>query len=248
MATTAPVTSSPTPVPPSATSGTAASSAATSSTANGADPTGALNFTQNFDTFLTLLTTQLKNQDPLSPMDTSQFTNQLVAFSQVEQQIKTNSQLATLISDQSTSQVVSALPMVGRTMEYNGNQTVLHGSQATFSYTLPSGVASATVAIQDASGNTVVSAPVDASAGKHSFSWNGQTSNGQQLPDGGTYTMQVLAVDANNASVTATTTATGTITGVSVNNNVATFDVSGVQVPMSQLVKLVTPSSTTASN
>ena len=62
--------------------------AATSTAASATDPGGALDFTQNFDTFLTLLTTQLKNQDPLSPMDTNQFTQQLVAFSQVEQQIK----------------------------------------------------------------------------------------------------------------------------------------------------------------
>jgi flagellar basal-body rod modification protein FlgD len=231
MTTTSPVTSTPTPT-------------ATSSSSS----TDTLNFTQNFDTFLTLLTTQLKNQDPLSPMDTSQFTDQLVMFSQVEQQIKTNSQLSTLISQQSASQVLSAQTMVGRMIEYNGNQTVLQNGQAGFSYTLPSNAASATVLVKDASGNTVFSQAVDTSAGKHAFIWNGKDSTGAQRPDGGTYTIQVLATDSLNAPINATTTAVGLVSGVSVNNNVATFDVSGVEVPMSQLVTVINPSSSTASN
>lgn len=238
MSTTAPLTS------PAATSPTLP---ATSATANGTDPSGALNFTQNFDTFLTLLTTQLKNQDPLSPMDTNQFTQQLVAFSQVEQQIKTNANLQTMIAGQSASEAVSALPMVGRTIEYNGNQTVLQGGQATFSYTLPHDAASAAIQIQDSSGRTVFQSNADPSAGKHTFTWPGMTNTGAQLPDGGTYTLKVMAADAKNAAIAATTTATGTVSSVSVNNNVASFDVSGVEVPMSQLVNVINPSAT-ASN
>ena len=238
MTPTTPVSS---PVP------TSAASSATSATANGTDSSGALNFTQNFDTFLTLLTTQLKNQDPLSPMDTNAFTQQLVMFSQVEQQIKTNANLQTMIAGQSASDAVAALPMVGRTIEYTGNQTVLQNGQASFSYTLPTNAASASIAIEDAGGHTVFQSAADPSAGKHSFTWPGQTNSGAQLPDGGTYTLKVQAVGANNAPITATTTATGTVSSVSVNNNVASFDVSGVEVPMSQLVNVVTPS-TTASN
>jgi flagellar basal-body rod modification protein FlgD len=222
--------------------------AATSAAANGTDPGGALDFTQNFDTFLTLLTTQLKNQDPLSPMDSSQFTQQLVAFSQVEQQIKTNSQLTTMIQGQSASEAVSALPMIGRSIEYTGNQAALQNGQAAFSYTLPTAAATASVLVTDAGGNTVFSQTVDPSAGKHSLVWNGQTSAGVQMPDGGIYTMQVQAADATNKPITATTTATGTVSGVSVVNNAATFDVAGVSVPMSNLLTIVGNSTTTASN
>jgi flagellar basal-body rod modification protein FlgD len=234
--TTTPVTATTTPPP-----------AATSASSNGTDASGALNFTQNFDTFLKLLTTQLKNQNPLSPMDTSQFTQQLVAFSQVEQQIKTNSQLAAMMQGQSASEAISALPMVGRTIEYTGNQTVLQNGQAAFSYTLPTTAAGANVLVKNAAGATVFSQTVDPSAGKHSLIWNGQTSGGVQMPDGGSYTMQVLAVDANNGAIAATTTATGTVTGVSVVNNAATFDVNGIPVPMTNLLKIV-GNSTTASN
>jgi flagellar basal-body rod modification protein FlgD len=227
---------------------TTAAPAATSSSANGTDPTGALDFTQNFDTFLTLLTTQLKNQDPLSPLDTNQFTQQLVMFSQVEQQIKTNSQLTTMIADQAASEAIGALPMVGRTIEYNGNQTALQNGQAAFSYTLPSDAASASITIQDAAGATVFQTTADPGAGRHSFVWNGQTSAGQQLPDGGIYTIQVSAAAADNSAVSATATAIGTVTGVSVSNNVATFDLSGVEVPMNQLLSVNPNSPATASN
>jgi flagellar basal-body rod modification protein FlgD len=221
---------------------TTATPPATTGTPAGSS-TDQLDFTQNFDTFLTLLTTQLKNQDPLSPLDTNQFTQQLVMFSQVEQQIKTNSQLATLNGSAASSEAISATPMIGRTIEYNGNQAALSGGPATFSYTLPSNAASAAVSIQDASGNTVFTGAADPSAGRHNVVWNGQANDGTQLPDG-VYTIQVQAVDANNAAITATTTAVGAVTGVSVNNNVATFDVSGVQVPMSQLLTILASSST----
>ena len=227
---------------------TTAAPAATSSIANGTDPTGALGFTQNFDTFLTLLTTQLKNQDPLSPLDTNQFTQQLVMFSQVEQQIKTNSQLTTMIADQAASEAIGAQQMVGHSIEYSGNQTALQNGQVAFSYTLPSGAISASISVQDAAGATVFQTTADPSAGRHSFVWNGQTSAGQQLPDGGIYTLQVSAVAANFFFIYSWTTEIFTVTGVSVSNNVATFDVSGVQVPMNQLLSVNPNSPSTASN
>jgi flagellar basal-body rod modification protein FlgD len=226
----------------------AAAPPATSPTANGTS-NGVLNFTQNFQTFLTLLTTQLQNQDPLNPMDSDQFTQQLVEFSQVEQQIKTNSQLSTMITNQAGAEAISAQSMVGDTIQYDGSQGVLNNGQVAFSYTLPSNAAATAITIQDANGNTVFSSAGQTAAGTYNFTWNGQTSSGQQLPDGGIYTVKVQAVDANNNPISATTTATGVVTGVSVTNNVATFNVSGVQVPMNQLIGIVgTPSSSTASS
>src|SRR5256884_239976 len=68
----------------------------------------------NFQTFLTLLTTQLKNQNPLDPLDTNQFTQQLVQFAQVEQQLKQNEQLATLVSIEKSAQSTTALAFVGQ--------------------------------------------------------------------------------------------------------------------------------------
>ncbi len=216
--------------------------------ANGASANGVLNFTQNFNTFLTLLTTQLQNQDPLNPMDSAQFTNQLVQFSEVEQQIKTNSQLSTMITNQTASEAISAQSMVGDTIQYNGNQAALENSDATFSYTLPSAAQSTTLSVLDSNGNVVYSTTGQTAAGTYAFNWNGVTSSGTQESDGGVYTLQVTSSDANGNPITATTTAVGTVTGVNVQNNVATFDVSGVEVPMSQLVNIVNASSPSSSS
>ena len=92
---------------------------------------GVLNFTQNFNTFLTLLTTQLQNQDPLSPMDTNHSPINWSQFASVEQQINTNSNLQTLIAAPDGAEAISALPVVGQEIQYNGNQTVpLENGQA----------------------------------------------------------------------------------------------------------------------
>ncbi len=227
-------------------SATATPNPASSSANSSGSTDGILNFTQNFDTFLTLLTTQMKNQDPLNPMDSNQFTQQLVEFSQVEQQIKTNSQLSTMISNQAGSEALSAQSMVGQTIQYNGSQAVLQNGQAQFSYTLPSNAAAVSVSIQDANGATIFSGAGQTTAGTYNFTWNGKNNAGQQQPDGGAYTINVQAMDTNGKPITATTTATGVVTGDSVENNVATFNLSGVQVPMNQLIGIVQPSSTSA--
>jgi flagellar basal-body rod modification protein FlgD len=220
---------------------------ASSTTSTSSDPMQELS--GNFDTFLQLLTTQLQNQDPLSPMDSTQFTQQLVEFSQVEQQIKTNSQLSTMITNQTASEAISAQSMVGDTIQYNGNQAALESGDATFSYTLPSAAASTTLNVLDANGNVVYSTTGQTAAGTYAFNWNGENNAGQAQTNGGLYTLQVTSTDANGNPITATTTAVGTITGVNVQNNVATFNVSGVEVPMSQLVNIVsTPSSSSSSS
>jgi flagellar basal-body rod modification protein FlgD len=237
---TSPV-SSPTAGTTPTTSNTGSSGSGTS--ANGTT-NGILNFTQNFNTFLTLLTTQLKNQDPLSPMDSDTFTQQLVEFSQVEQQIKTNSQLSTMITNQTSSEAISAQTMVGDTIQYTGNQAALENGDATFSYTLPSTAKSTTLNVLDANGNVVYSTTGQTAAGTYAFDWNGENNAGTAQTNGNIYTLQVTSSDANGNPITATTTAVGTVTGVNVQNNVATFNVSGVEVPMSQLVNIVnSPSS-----
>lgn len=216
-------------------------SAGSASTTGAKSPTDPALISQNFNTFLSLLTTQLKNQDPMSPLDTNQFTQQLVSFSQVEQAINTNTKLDSLISLQSTSEAVAALPMVGKTIQYNSSTAPLSNGQATFAYNLPSNAAAAGLLVEDANGNVVYSTTADTSAGSHSFVWNGQNASGATQPDGA-YSLAVVATDGAGKAITPTITATGTVDGVSVVNNVATFDVGSVSVPMSELLT-VQPSS-----
>src|ERR1043165_493432 len=113
---------------------TSSSTTSSSTTTNGIDGD---TIAGNFQTFLTLLTTQLQNQNPLDPLDTNQFTAQLVQFAQVEQQLKSNDQLATLVSLQQTAQNTSALEYVGQTVDVDGNTTVLKNGEATWQLSVP---------------------------------------------------------------------------------------------------------------
>lgn len=212
---------------------------------------GVPSFTSNFNTFLTLLTTQLQNQDPLSPTDTNQFTQQLVEFSEVEQQIQTNSNLTQLIQLQNANAAIAATPLVGDSIAYNSPTAPLQNGQAEFSYTLPSNAASVDLTVTDASGDVVYSTTGNAAAGTHDFAWNGETSAGVQMPDGGQYTLSVTAVDANNNPIQATVNAFGTVDGVDITpasassssttaptNAQTNLDVSGITVPLSELLAI----------
>jgi flagellar basal-body rod modification protein FlgD len=192
--------------------------------------------TSNFNTFLTLLTTQLQNQDPLSPMDTNQFTNQLVAFSQVEQQINTNSNLQQLIALQGAGESISALPLVGQQIEYNSaTESVAAGGQANYVYTLPSATATTNLQVTDANGNVVYQQAGQTAAGTFVFNWNGKTNAGVQVP-AGDYTLKIQANGPNGTTVTPTIASVGTVSAVGVQNNTATFTVGDQAVPMSELV------------
>src|ERR1700691_6488596 len=114
-----------TTTPTSSSTSNAASTAAAATTASSQQLAG------NFDTFLQLLTTQLQNQDPLSPMDTTQFTEQLVSFAGVEQQIDMNTNLQTLISMQQSSESLQALPLVGANVTINSNTATLSNATST---------------------------------------------------------------------------------------------------------------------
>jgi flagellar basal-body rod modification protein FlgD len=186
-------------------SGTAAS---TSSTAF----VGQQQIAGNFQEFLQLLTTQLKNQDPLSPLDTNQFTQQLVEFSQVEQQLKTNSDLDQLVALQKTSQATAALSFVGAQVTADGSTTQLKNGVAVWNVTSPQ-PATASISILDQNGNTVFTAKQPLTTGAQSFAWNGHTSNGAIAPDG-LYTIQITAQDASGQNVAVSTQFTGTVSGV----------------------------------
>jgi len=193
---------------------------------------------ENFDQFLTLLTTQLKNQDPLSPMDSAEFTNQLVQFAGVEQQINTNKNLESLLTLQKSSQVMNALSLMGKKIEVTGDTVPLQDKSATFSYSLPKTAAQTIYSISDASGRTVYTGAGDSTAGRHEYTWNGKSSAGVQLPDG-TYTLSVVALDAAGKQIKASTTAIGKVTGVESSDNGAVLNLGGTRVSMDRLSAVV---------
>ncbi len=173
-----------------------------SSTAQAANTSASQQLAGNFDTFLQLLTTQLQNQNPLDPLDTNQFTQQLVAFAGVEQQINMNTNLQTLISMQQTSEATSALQLVGsnghgRRQFRDAIQRDQHLGHLEPDAPTP---ATANLTITSAAGTTVFTKTMALNAGAQNFSWNGLGNNGQTWPDG-TYKLSVSATGANGQPV-----------------------------------------------
>ena len=178
-----------------------------------AAPTAAKTLAGNFDTFLTLLTTQLKNQDPLSPMDSNQFTQQLVQFSQVEQQINTNDNLKTLIGQGSTGTGAYAVSYLGKEVSVTNGNAPLTGGKADWRYNLGAAAAQTTLTVTDAQGNVVYTGAGETASGNHSFSWDGTETNGTTAPDG-TYKLSVASAAADGTAVTSLVASTGVVTEV----------------------------------
>jgi flagellar basal-body rod modification protein FlgD len=212
------------------------STGSTNSSTGSTSPTGSQTIAGNFNTFLQLLTTQLQNQDPLSPLDTDQFTQQLVEFASVEQQVNMNSNLQTLISMQQTTQATAALQLVGSTVTISGSTATLSNATSTpAAWSLNASTpATGNVTITSSAGTTVYTGTMALNAGANTFTWSGTGNNGQTWPDG-TYTISVNATGANGLPVTVTTQVQGVVSGVNLNQNPPTLTVSGQSVPMSQI-------------
>ena len=145
--------------------------------------------------FLTLLTTQLQNQDPLEPMDSSEFTNQLVQFSQVEQQIRTNSQLEDLVTLQDLSLTSIALGYIGMNVEIEGDTFDYASGNYEFAYNIPAGGSTdTTIKIYDEDGQLVRSYQGDIAQGKHKIVWDGKDDFGNDV-NAGKYNIEVVALD-----------------------------------------------------
>ena len=207
-----------------------------SSTAQAAGAVGSQELAGNFNTFLQLLTTQLQNQNPLDPLDTNQFTEQLVEFASVEQQVNMNTNLQTLISMQQTSEATSALQFLGTNVTVNGTTAALSNatqSPATWNLSAPT-PATANVTISSSTGQTAFSGTVSLNAGNQSFTWNGQGNNGSTWPDG-TYNMTINATNANGQPVAISTQVQGLVSGVNVSQNPPLLMVGGQSFTISQI-------------
>ncbi len=209
---------------------------------------GRADLASNFDTFLSLLTTQLKNQDPLSPLDSNQFTQQLVQMTGVEQQLNTNDLLKQLVTNTSGG-VATAVSLIGKDVKAVSDTANLSGGKAQWTYNLPSDAASLKVDVVDSNGKTVhAEAPTNLKAGDHTFSWNGKDQTGVQLPDGGTYTLKVTALDSSGAAISTTNYVQGTVTGVEQSNGATLITINGGQVDWSKVVTIQQAAAAPAAN
>lgn len=189
------------------------------------------NIADNFDQFLLLLTTQLQNQSPLDPLDTNQFTQQLVQFASVEQQIKTNEMLGSLITSTRAANVSTASSFIGRRIEATGPQAQLADGQAQWTLTLPRAASRAVIEIVDATGSIVATQTRSLQAGEQAFTWDGLTSTGAQAPEG-TYAIRVQARDAAGQPIDVSTTFSGVVDALDLTGDEPVLISGGVRVPL----------------
>jgi len=221
-----PVVSGTTPLPSSNSSNSSLSSTSGSTLAG------------NFQTFLQMLTTQLQNQNPLDPLDTNQFTQQLVQFASVEQQLKTNDQLSSLVALQQTTQATQALTFVGKTAVVDGSTAALSNSSATWVLDVPSS-GTMNVHITNSSGQTVFSGSYSVTAGKdQAFNWNGQGTDGSQLP-AGKYTLTATMPDSSGTAVGISTQIQGVVSSVDLTQSPPLLSIGDQTYTINQIKRIV---------
>lgn len=199
---------------------------------------------KNFDQFLLLLTTQLQNQNPMDPLDTNQFTQQLVQFASVEQQIQSNTTLSSLLAMAESSKVSNAVGFLGSKVVAEGKSTLFDGKAAEWNISTASGASRAVVTITDANGNVVGSEEVSMTGTSTKYTWDGSTTTGGKAQPG-VYNIQVQAYSAAGTSVSASTDIMGTVDGIDLTGSEPVLKIGDVLVPMS-LVKTVAKQATAA--
>ena len=214
----------------------AASTTAAAGTAAGAS----VKIAETLDNFLMLLTTQLQYQDPLEPIDSTEFTNQLVQFTNVEQNIATNRNLEQILSLLQLGQTSAAVDHLGKIVEINGNRTRLVDQQAQWTYELPETAEKVTLTGLNSLGRPVWTGAGATTFGRHDFVWDGKDSAGNALSEGA-YSLAVAARNAKGDAITSTITASGKVTGVEFEGDEAFLLIGDVTVPLSQVRKITLP-------
>jgi flagellar basal-body rod modification protein FlgD len=194
----------------------------------------------DFDDFLTMLTTQLKHQDPLDPLDSSEYTNQLVQFSQLEQQINQSGKFDDVIASMRSMEATAALSYIGSEIEMISPIIALAGGAASFAYELPPGAAETSISIFDEDGNLVRTFDGETEPGRHEVSWDGTDDQGVPMPDG-TYSVLVAATDDKEVPLTNITVyARGIASGVVAESGTTYLRVGNIHVPLDRVVSVST--------
>ena len=200
----------------------------TSST-TGSNKTGTI----DKDAFMKMLIAQLQNQDPLNPMDGTQFAAQLAQFSSVEQLSNVNTNLTNMMSSLNASSNAQMANLVGTTVTAQGNTTQVSNSTGTLTYNLSGATQKATINIYNASGTKIKTLTVgNQNAGINTLQWDASG-----LSDGA-YTFDVAATDKNNLAVAATAMVTGMVTGINYKNSTPYLTVNGQDIAFSNVTSV----------
>lgn len=188
----------------------------------------------DFDTFLKLLTTQLQNQNPLEPLDTNQFTQQLVQFSEVEQTIKSNKNLENLIKLQAATAITNTVGYIGKTVEVAGITQPLEDNKASWPINAESDAENTSFTIKDAEGNVIFNETKATAAGASNYEWNGENNDGGIAKEGN-YTLTVSATDTNGVGVNVDVASSGVVEGIEMQGNNIFLIVGGKEINLENI-------------
>lgn len=213
------------------------SSAYVSSTATSSTSASSTSSSLSTADFLQLMVTELQNQNPLDPTDTTEFMNQLVSYASYDQQQTMNTSLSQLVTSINSMLTGNGLGYIGQTIEAKGDTTTLQDGAASWGYSLTSAAASTTITVSDQDGNTVWTGSGETSSGSHSFTWDGTTTAGGQAADGD-YTISVTAANASGTSVLDYTTVIGKVTGVDSSSGTTKLIVGDTSVDLANVINV----------
>ncbi len=187
------------------------------------------------ETFLALLTTQLKNQDPLSPLDSNEFTAQIVQMTGVEQQLLTNDLLALLVG-MNDGGLAGSVNLIGKTVTAATDKATLQDGQSTWTYDIDRAATSVKYEVVNSAGQTVFSrTDTGVGAGEGAFAWDGKTTQGTQLPDGGTYSLKITATGSGGETINSSIYTTGVASAVETLNGETVVSIGKLKIPLSAI-------------
>ena len=205
------------------------------------------NLNDTYNNFLLLLTKQLQNQDPLNPMDTAQFTQQLVGFSQVEQQIASNKSLERLISLQSSTNAFNAVSFLGNEVAVASDRVSLKDGKAKFQYEIEHSAGQAVLSVYDSRGQIVLVQEANKGVGSYNVDWNGKDAFGNQLPDG-EYRVAVSYADQSGKTYASKITSFGVVDSTEITDGEVKLFVGPVGFSIDKVLKVTKPATTDSSD
>lgn len=187
--------------------------------------------------FMTLLVAQIKNQDPMSPMDNAEFTSQLTQFTMLEEMETMNANLENDVLVGQSINNTGMLALVGKDVTVAGDKVWVQEGQVSESLVVPAAAGTATVQVKDASGQVVATYTKTVRTGLADVSWDGKLADGSQAP-AGEYTLAVEVAGSDGAPVDCTTLMTGRVDGLRYENNVGVVIVDGNEFYVSEIYKV----------
>jgi flagellar basal-body rod modification protein FlgD len=215
---------------------TSTTASTVASTAASASATASTAASLTSSDFMKLLVNELQNQSPLDPTSTTDFVNQLASYATFDQQQTLNTNLNSLATSFNSLLTLNSSNYIGHTVEAKADSATLQSGKIDFGYSLNSAASNVTLTVTDSSGNAVWTGSGTTTAGSNSFAWDGKTTAGTQLADGGQYSLTVTATDSSGAAISGYTTVSGTVTGIDSSSGTAMLLIGKTSVAASSII------------